>query len=631
MATFNVTNKSDSGPGSLRQAIADANAAPGLDEIVITESAEVSGGSADPIALTGGEIEITDAVVIRGSGRDAAVIDAGNSSRIFSIVTDTEEDSFEVTIEGVTLRNGRAVEGDGNDGSGGCISATGDTPLTIRNATIEGCEADGAGAGIMSVATLTIEDSTLAGNVAGAWGGGAYAVFGLNVEDSIISGNQAAVDGAGISFSGIEGVIRRSDITGNTVTGEVAGDYSGLGGAITHYAYYGGSLLIEECTISGNSSAGQGGGGVVQFGGGYEEYAPTLQISASTISGNTHSDAGGRGSAVTAIYSGAAAIENSTISGNSTDGSGAIGSVYVAELSIRNSTIVGNTAGQTSGGIAVIGDVLDLESTIVAGNRLGGGSGTGSDIAIDEGVELTATTSLIQTPGDGVNTSALSSAGNLVGVDPKLGALADNGGRTKTHLPQEGSPVIDAGSNGAGLQFDQRGAGFPREVGGGVDIGAIEAVGGPANGVTLGLSGSPMNEAGGTATVTAALSQAAAQDVTVKLGFSGTATRGSDYEASADTITIASGQTSGTITLTAIDDDQVEGDETIIVDITSVTGAAEQGTQQVTATIVDNDGGGSRGRDDDGCNCASGGDSVTILALGAAMLWGVVSRRFARA
>lgn len=628
MATFNVTNKSDAGPGSLRQAIADANAAPGLDEIVITESAEVSSGSADPIALTGGEIEITDAVVIRGSGRDAAVIDAGGSSRIFSIATDTEEDSFEVTIEGVTLRNGRAVDGDGDDGSGGCISGTADTPLTIRNATIEDCEADGPGGGILSVATLTIEDSTLTGNVTTKWGGGAYAVFGLTVEDSIITGNEAAVDGAGINFSGIEAVIRRSDITGNTVTGEIEGDYSGLGGAITHYAYYGGSLVIEETTISGNLSAGQGGGGVVQFGSGYEGYAPTLQISASTISGNTHSDSSGLGSAVTALYSGAVAIENSTISGNSTDGSGAIATVDLAEFAIRNSTIFGNTAGQTSGGLAIIGDVVDLESTIIAGNTLGGAA---SDITIDEGVELTATTSLIQAPGQGVDGGALTSAGNLVGVDPQLGALANNGGRTQTHLPEEGSPVIDAGSNGAGFQFDQRGAGFPREVGGGVDIGAIEAVGAPASGVTLGLSGSPMNEAGGTATVTATLAQAATQDVTVNLGFTGTATRGSDYETSAETITIAAGQTSGTITLTAIDDDEEEGDETIIVDITSVTGAAEQGNQQVTAIISANDGGGGgNGRDDDGCNCSSGGDSVTILALGAAMLWGVVSRRLAR-
>jgi hypothetical protein len=40
--------------------------------------------------------------------------------------------------------------------------------------------------------------------------------------------------------------------------------------------------------------------------------------------------------------------------------------------------------------------------------------------------------------------------------------------------PASGSPAIDAGSNPLGLAFDQRGDGFPRENGGGVDIGAFE-------------------------------------------------------------------------------------------------------------------------------------------------------------
>ena len=61
---------------------------------------------------------------------------------------------------------------------------------------------------------------------------------------------------------------------------------------------------------------------------------------------------------------------------------------------------------------------------------------------------------------------------------PGLGALANNGGATQTMLPQPGSPLIDAGNNSLipmGMTFDQRGAGFPRVVGGRVDIGAVEA------------------------------------------------------------------------------------------------------------------------------------------------------------
>jgi hypothetical protein len=58
-----------------------------------------------------------------------------------------------------------------------------------------------------------------------------------------------------------------------------------------------------------------------------------------------------------------------------------------------------------------------------------------------------------------------------------LGPLANNGGRTLTHLPQGGSPLVNTGSNAltpSELAFDQRGPGFPRVVGPSVDIGAVE-------------------------------------------------------------------------------------------------------------------------------------------------------------
>src|SRR5204862_393147 len=45
-------------------------------------------------------------------------------------------------------------------------------------------------------------------------------------------------------------------------------------------------------------------------------------------------------------------------------------------------------------------------------------------------------------------------------LDPLLGPLADNGGPTPTHAPLPGSPLIDYGSNLAGLTADQRGDGY---------------------------------------------------------------------------------------------------------------------------------------------------------------------------
>ena len=107
--------------------------------------------------------------------------------------------------------------------------------------------------------------------------------------------------------------------------------------------------------------------------------------------------------------------------------------------------------------------------------------------------------------------------------------------------------------------------------------------------VTLSLSGSPMSENSGTATVTATIGAISAKEIIISLAFSGTATHATDYSRSATLITIPAGSTSGSITLTAAQDTLDEADETIIVDIDTVTNGSESGTQQVTATITDDD------------------------------------------
>ncbi len=108
--------------------------------------------------------------------------------------------------------------------------------------------------------------------------------------------------------------------------------------------------------------------------------------------------------------------------------------------------------------------------------------------------------------------------------------------------------------------------------------------------VTLSLSGSPLAENGGVATVTATLSAASGQTVTVTIGATGTAIgSGTDYNLSSTTITINAGSTTGTATITGVDDGLDEPAETVIVDITGVTNGTESGTQQVTASITDDD------------------------------------------
>jgi hypothetical protein len=107
--------------------------------------------------------------------------------------------------------------------------------------------------------------------------------------------------------------------------------------------------------------------------------------------------------------------------------------------------------------------------------------------------------------------------------------------------------------------------------------------------VSIALASSSIAENGGTTAVIATLSNPSTQEVTVNLGYTGTASNGTDYSRSGTTITIAAGSTSGSASITSIDDTTFEGSETVIVDVSSVTNGTENGIQQVTLTITDNE------------------------------------------
>ncbi|NGZ05237.1 MAG: DUF4347 domain-containing protein, partial [Magnetococcales bacterium] len=115
----------------------------------------------------------------------------------------------------------------------------------------------------------------------------------------------------------------------------------------------------------------------------------------------------------------------------------------------------------------------------------------------------------------------------------------------------------------------------------------------PPPSVTLSVNNATIAEAAGISTVTATLSGTAATSTTVTIAATGTAMgSGTDYTLSSTSITIPAGQTTGTATITAVQDATDEVDETVIIDITAVSGgggAAESGTQQQTVTILDDD------------------------------------------
>jgi hypothetical protein len=92
-----------------------------------------------------------------------------------------------------------------------------------------------------------------------------------------------------------------------------------------------------------------------------------------------------------------------------------------------------------------------------------------------DGIDFRSSTSAIVTGSHNlIRTSIGGVPADTLGGDPLLAALADNGGATRTHALQFGSPAIDAGNNTVPVSVDQRGSGFRREAGMAADIGAYE-------------------------------------------------------------------------------------------------------------------------------------------------------------
>src|SRR5262245_32733574 len=82
-STFTVQNLADSGPDSLRQAVLDANTLAGADEIKFDRKL------LGTIALTSGQLSITDDLTIHGPGADELTVSGSDNSRVFSIASAT--------------------------------------------------------------------------------------------------------------------------------------------------------------------------------------------------------------------------------------------------------------------------------------------------------------------------------------------------------------------------------------------------------------------------------------------------------------------------------------------------------------------------------------------------------------
>ena len=237
----------------------------------------------------------------------------------------------------------------------------------------------------------------------------------------------------------------------NTATNGEGGGFADLVVDVDH------DVSITECTFDGNTAGGNGGG--------FSTNTDTFSMVRSTVSNNRSGSDGGGASIINNNTS--AEIINCTFSGNGAANSGG-GIAYVgnSSLTITNATIVFN-ASLTGGGISANGGIgmIFMGNTIVAKNIATNAPDFNAPTASfnDQGHNLFFSILGIV---DGVDAS------DIVGLDPKLGPLANNGGPTKTHALLNHSPAINAGDDSLAPPTDQRGVKRPQ--GPHVDIGAFE-------------------------------------------------------------------------------------------------------------------------------------------------------------
>jgi hypothetical protein len=245
--TFTVTNTNDSGMGSLRQAILDANAAAGADTIAFN----IVGGGVHTIALATELPDITSPVTIDGYTQSGSSPNTNGTSQGLNTVLQIE------------------IDGSGIGGLSVCLDvAASDT--TIKGLVINGCGS--AGIYVQSAAAnVVIEGNFLGTNPAGTAstsntdpndGVGGAAPANLRIGGTtpaarnLISGGDDKI-GMGTT-SGPSGLIIQGNLIGTDVTGtmELANNGGGISLKDSTNATIGGTSAGARNVISGNNGVG---------------------------------------------------------------------------------------------------------------------------------------------------------------------------------------------------------------------------------------------------------------------------------------------------------------------------------------------------------------------------------------
>jgi len=292
---FTVANSADAGPGSLRQAILNANASAGADTIQFASPAGFTF-----ITLTSGELVVTDSVTIVGDGIDRTRITSLNNSRAFRI---DGPGTLDVTLSGLSTEKCAAPAGQ----AGGGVLCVGENLTITSSRIIVNTAAQGGGVAVLAPGLLTLIDSSVGGNSAtgnaggvlagggvirgcsvennsaGGAGGGIVASGSLTVENSAVWNNTSKTLGGGILLT--DPPVGAFILRNTTVSGNSAGTGAGVCLGASAAAPFSGALAVENSTITAGS-ANTGGGIARPFGTG------AIHVESSIVSGNKGSFGG---------------------------------------------------------------------------------------------------------------------------------------------------------------------------------------------------------------------------------------------------------------------------------------------------------------------------------------------------
>jgi CSLREA domain-containing protein len=392
---------------TLREAINQANAAETNASLTISFS--VLGTitlSASPF-----ELAITRSMTITGPNARNLVISGNGAHRIFNI------SAGNISISGVTIRDGNYVTDSGLNRQGGAVYTTA-TTLSFFDCEFFNNTANGVASG------------TNGGNGGSGQGGAIFSTGNLSLTRCSLARN-SATGAAGNTF------------TSNTVLGPGGNGGAAQGGAVFNDSA--GTLSIVNCTFANNTVTGGNGG-----------------------SGNsgTIGASGGNADGGAVCNLGTINITSATVSVNA--GTGGAGASFGFQRHGPN--------GSGNGGLAdVSGSSSHVANTIVAGNS-GSTAPDAEGVFTSNGYNLIGigdqSTGFGGTTHDQVGTAAAP-------INPQLGGLRDYGGPTDTMAPLGTSPAVDQG-NSFGFTTDQRGQPRPFDepsipnLSDGTDIGAIE-------------------------------------------------------------------------------------------------------------------------------------------------------------